>query len=181
MKVMSQPDPVIQQDSMVVYIDGACRDNGGPNARASYGVFFGPSSPYNSYGLVPRNSPQTSTRAEIEALVQALEIICEITDRDFTLSHIKIATDSSFVVNAMSEWMESWIENDGMSYSGRPVAHWQVLKKLNEKLEYMKFSDDGGREVQFWHVPCGLNKEADALANKALDELRITSSTQKNN
>jgi ribonuclease HI len=35
----------------------------------------------------------------------------------------------------------------------------------------MEYSDEaGGREVQFWHVPRDRNREADALANMALDE-----------
>ncbi|KAF1831854.1 hypothetical protein BDW02DRAFT_504337, partial [Decorospora gaudefroyi] len=111
-------------------------------------------------------------RSEIEALGQALQIVCEITDRDFQLSSIKIATDSSLLVNAMSQWMEQWIENDGVGSNGRQVAHFPVMRQLHERLDYMEYSDDGGgREVQFWHVPRGMNREADALANRALDEI----------
>jgi ribonuclease HI len=171
MKVMAKPEPFRDEHSMVVYIDGACRNNGAPTARASYGVYFGPDSPYNSYGLLSDSLPQTSTRAEIEALCQAIEIVCEITDRDFKLSHIKIATDSSFLVDAMSQWMERWIENDGAGSNGRQVAHFGVLKQLHDKLDYMEYSDEGGREVQFWHVPREMNREADALANEALDDV----------
>ena len=57
-----------------------------------------------------------------------------------------------------------------MGTNGRQVAHYQVLKQLHEKLEYMEYSDDGGREVQFWHIPREMNREADALANRALEE-----------
>jgi len=55
--------------------------------------------------------------------------------------------------------------------NGRAVAHFQVLKHLHDTLDHMEYSDEaGGREVQFWHVPREMNREADALANKALDE-----------
>ncbi|CAE7010499.1 hypothetical protein CFE70_001904 [Pyrenophora teres f. teres 0-1] len=171
MKVMSRLEPFPNENSMVVFIDGACRNNGSPTARASYGVYFGPESPYNRYGLVPDSLPQTSTRAEIEALSQALEVIRAITDRDFELSRIKIATDSSFLVKAMSQWIETWIENGGIGSEGRRVAHFQILKQLHEMLDYMEYSDAGGREVQFWHVPRERNNEADALANKAFDNV----------
>ncbi|KAI2487700.1 hypothetical protein Ptr902_01833 [Pyrenophora tritici-repentis] len=53
MKVMARPDSFPDKQSMVVFIDGACRNNGSPTARASYGVYLGPESPYNRYGLVP--------------------------------------------------------------------------------------------------------------------------------
>jgi ribonuclease HI len=33
----------------------------------------------------------------------------------------------------------------------------------------MEFSDNGGREVQFWLVPREMNSNADALANMAFD------------
>jgi len=171
MKVRHKPVPVPDETSLVVFIDGACRNNGQPTARASWGAYFGPNSSYNTYGLLYDFLPQTSTRAEIEAFHRALIIIRKITDADLKLSRIKIATDSSFLVNAMSQWMERWIENDGVGSNGRPVAHFKVLKDLHDTLDHMEYSDEaGGREVQFWHVPREMNREADALANKALDE-----------
>jgi ribonuclease HI len=56
-------------------------------------------------------------------------------------------------------------------FNGKEVAHFKHLKVLHEKLDYMACSDDGGREVQFWHVPRKRNGEADRLVNEALDEL----------
>ncbi|KAH7388613.1 ribonuclease H-like domain-containing protein [Pyrenochaeta sp. MPI-SDFR-AT-0127] len=134
------------------------------------GSLLDPDSPHNTYGILPNSLPQTSTRAEIEALCQALKIVCDVTDHDLKLSEIKIATDSRFLVDAMSQWIEQWIEDNGMGSSGRQVAHFDVLKHIYEQLDYMEYSDDGrAREVQFWYVPREMN-EADVLANKALDE-----------
>jgi ribonuclease HI len=45
------------------------------------------------------------------------------------------------------------------------MAHYQVLKRLHEKLDYMEYSDAGGIEVRFWHVDRKMNREADVLAN----------------
>ncbi|KAF2704177.1 ribonuclease H-like protein [Pleomassaria siparia CBS 279.74] len=163
------PQPRLDERSMVVYIDGACRDNGRSNARASYGVYFGTGSPHNANGIVPNSVPQTSTRAEIEALAKAIDIIFSICNQDYRLSDIKIATDSSFLVKAMSEWVEGWIEAKGMGLNGRKVAHYERLKELHEKLDYMEYSDEGGIYVQLWHIPRSMNVEADALANAALD------------
>lgn len=163
------PLPQLDTSSMVVYIDGACRDNGSPNARASYGVYFAPGSPHNTQGLLPASLPQTSTRAEIEALAKALEKIMDICSGNFQLSHIIIASDSAFLVDAMSRHIEGWIENDGIGSRGRKIAHYQRLKELHEKLDYMEYSDDGGIVVQFWHVDRSMNEAADALANTALD------------
>ena len=88
----------------------------------------------------------TSTRAEIEALARALEAIKRICDTDFKLTQIKIATDSKFLVDAMARWIEGWLESGGVGASGKKVEHYERLKELHEKLDYMEYSDDGGIE-----------------------------------
>lgn len=155
--------------TIVVYIDGACRGNGTPTARSAYGIYFGPGSRHNANGLVAPCIPQTSTRAEIEALAEALEIIRHVCSADFKLQQIKIATDSSYLVDAMAKHVEGWIERDGIGSTGKVVAHYERLKELHELLDEMEYGDDGGIQVQFWHVGRSVNREADALANAALD------------
>lgn len=156
--------------SLVVSIDGACRDNGTPTARASWGVFFGPGSRFNSSGRLSPSCPQTSSRAEIEALSWAIDAIRGITHGDMTLQEIKIRSDSEYLCQAMSMWVGGWIEDDGLRPNGQPVAHFEKLKEIHEALDEMTYGDGGGLQFQFWHVPRGENREADALANSALDE-----------
>lgn len=90
------------QRTVVVSIDGACRDNGRPAARASWGVFLGPGSRYNDCGLLRRGVPQTSSRAEIEALAQALEIVWEFTRTDMRLTQVLIRSDSEYLCQGWS-------------------------------------------------------------------------------
>ncbi|KAL2874911.1 hypothetical protein SGCOL_009889 [Colletotrichum sp. CLE4] len=165
---------VPERCSMVVYIDGACRNNGTPSAQASWGVYFGPGSRYNACGLLSPDLPQTNSRAEIEALVQGLRIICDITARDYSLSRIKIVTDSEYLASAMSLWIGEWIENEGLNARGKRVAHFEVLRELHEQLDEMTYGDDGGRDIMFWAVPREDNTEADALANQAFPNSRRT-------
>lgn len=162
--------PKRDETTMVIHIDGACPGNGTPDARAAYGIYFGPNSPYNTSALLPAHMPQTSTRAEIEALAHALPLVQSICSTDQQLGDIKIATDSSFLVKAMSQWMEDWIASNGIKKNGKRVAHFERLKDLHETLDEMEYGDDGGIEVSFWYVARELNREADALANAALDE-----------
>ncbi|KAI1774248.1 ribonuclease H-like protein [Hypoxylon cercidicola] len=163
----------IELDKMtvVVSIDGACRGNGTPSARASWGVHFGEQSPHNASGLLESTLPQTSTRAEIEALSQALRIIRTDISGDMSLQGYRIRTDSEYLMKAMSEWMENWIAKDGRNARGRPVAHYQVLKEIHDRIDEMTYGDDGGLDFMFWHVPREQNRGADALANQALNGL----------
>lgn len=153
----------------VISIDGACRGNGTPSARAAWGVYFGPGSPYNANGLLDPGAPQTSTRAEIEALSQAARIIREEIAPTFSVLEFYIMSDSSFLVSAMSEWIGGWIESDGRGSNGRPVAHYEILREIHELLDEMTYGDDGGMHFKFWLVPREDNRNADALANRAFD------------
>ncbi|OTA54797.1 ribonuclease H-like protein [Hypoxylon sp. EC38] len=151
--------------TVVVSIDGACRGNGTPSARAAWGVYFGP---YNASGVLESTLPQTSTRAEIEALSQALHIIRRDLAEDLTMQQFRIRTDSDFLVKAVSEWIEGWIARERRNARGRPIEHYQVLKNIHERIDDMTYGDDGGMDFKFWHVPRERNQEADALANQAL-------------
>ncbi|KAI0836607.1 ribonuclease H-like protein [Hypoxylon sp. FL0890] len=159
----------LDEFTVVVSIDGACRGNGTPSARAAWGVYFGEHSPYNACGVLEPTLPQTSTRAEIEALSQLLRIIREEFTGDFTMQEFRIRTDSDFLMRAMSEWMDDWIASGGRGAQGRPVAHYKVLKELHDRIDDMTYGDDGGMDFKFWHVPREQNQEADALANQALN------------
>jgi ribonuclease HI len=154
--------------TLVVSIDGACRENGTPSARASWGVFFGPGSRFNSSGPLSPSCPQTSSRAEIEALSQAIDAIRGICHGDMTLQEIKIRSDSEYLCQAMSMWVGGWIGDNGIRPNGQPVAHFGKLKEIHEAIDEMTYGDDGGLHFQFWHVPREDNREADALATSVL-------------
>jgi ribonuclease HI len=160
-------EPMLEKSSLVVHINGACRNNGKPDARAAYGVYFGPDSKYNSSGLLDASLPQTSTRAEIEGLVQAIKTIKRITEKDMKITDVKIATDSQYLVDAVSIWMSDWKKSKGLNSDGRPVAHFQVLEELCSTMDYMQYSDDGGIECQMWWIEREKNEAADRLANSA--------------
>ncbi|KAI5925568.1 ribonuclease H-like domain-containing protein [Camillea tinctor] len=156
--------------TVVLSTDGACRGNGTASARAAWGVYFGPGSRFNAGGLLDPSLPQTSVRAEIEALAQALRIIRRHLSDDLEMQEIRIRTDSEFLVKAMSEWMAGWRASGGRNARGQPVKHYAVLKALHDQLDEMTYGDDGGRDFRFWYVPREENREADALANRALDD-----------
>ncbi|KAJ2137162.1 Ribonuclease H1 [Coemansia sp. RSA 678] len=57
----------------VIYVDGSCINNGQPNASSGIGVYFGPGDSRN-YSGKPAGK-QTSQRAELEAIRQALVLL----------------------------------------------------------------------------------------------------------
>ena len=69
---------VIKQEEIVVYTDGACVNNGKPDARAGYGVYFGKGDERNVSERY--KGPQTNNVAEILAIIRALTILKEEID-----------------------------------------------------------------------------------------------------
>ncbi|KAF4450041.1 ribonuclease H-like protein [Fusarium austroafricanum] len=157
--------------SVVIHINGACRRNGSRSARGSWGVYFGPDSSLNWSGLLPSDAPQTSNFAEIWALQKAVDAIRDDILPDKSLSQVFIASDSSYLVKAFTEYMEHWLDNGGYNARGERVAHWPLIKDIHYDLDYMTWGRDA-LDIKFWHVPREMNQGADKLANRAFDRRR---------
>ncbi|CAO1620431.1 unnamed protein product [Sympodiomycopsis kandeliae] len=54
--------------SVVIYVDGACLNNGYPNAQGGWGIHFPNNSHLDAYGPLP-GSQQTNNRAELYAIL----------------------------------------------------------------------------------------------------------------
>jgi len=153
----------------VVFVDGACPDNGKPWARGGYGVYFGPDSRYNvSKPLRDNGIRHTSQRAELTAALVALhqiESLVSKNDYDVWRGPWVIATDSAYVVNALTLWMYKWRRNDYTASSGWEVVNRDLLERLDDKLDVMA-NGRQGIDVLLWKVDRSENEEADALARR---------------
>ncbi|KAK2782748.1 hypothetical protein FQN52_004648 [Onygenales sp. PD_12] len=161
--------PHLDKFSLVVYIHGTCPKEGQPGARAAYGIFFGPRSIYNTSGLLQPSLPQTRVRADIEALVKTMEIVKSITDENISVQHVKIATDSDYLVNAMSISMNKRHRAGKVGASGQEVEFFDILTRVSNKMDEMEYGVDGGVDCQMWHITREDNLAAYELSNLALN------------
>jgi ribonuclease HI len=159
----------VEKRSLVISIDGACRGNNrlDPNSRASYGVYFGQSSPHNRCGRLDSGLPQTSTRAEIEGAIQAVEMIAQLDLRAERTTKVVLKTDSDYLHKSMTDWISNWLTTGGVGSAGRQVEHWEYLLALHERIIELKKAKR--IRVLFWWVPREHNGRADELANQSLD------------
>ncbi|KAJ9602157.1 hypothetical protein H2200_013277 [Cladophialophora chaetospira] len=158
-------------DTIVIAIDGACRGNGSPGARASYGLYFGPDSPRNDYGCLEASASHTNQAAEIRAAIEAINAAQRIMykqgfRRDPT-NLIVLQTDSSYLVHSIDRHIYKWRENDFTNSRGRAVANGEAFNTLDHLIYGLETK---GIQVQFWLLPRELNQNADRLANMALDD-----------
>jgi ribonuclease HI len=155
-------------DGIIIAVDGACRDNGKPNARTAYGVYFNIDSRFNRAGLLSQG-PMTNQHAEITAAIEACKLCHELLNTPDLLQEIErivIKSDSAYLVNSMVTHVGKWRLNNYTSSRGRPVVNGDLLRSLDQ---YVVWLEEKGVDVRFWHVPRTQNQQADKLADAALD------------
>jgi ribonuclease HI len=154
-QVKTEPPVTSNQEWQVVYTDGGCKGNQGPDGRAGIGVWWGQQDLRNIAERCP--GTQTNNRAELIAVIRALEEA----PGDVPLI---IRTDSKYVIDSMEKYLKKWIQNDFLTSSSGPVKNVPLIKHLNCLL--------GRRvgETKFEHVKGHSGEEgnegADKLANR---------------
>ena len=136
-----------------IYTDGSCLSNPGKRGWAAI---------ININGKIKKISGNeentTNNRMELLAPINALK---EMSSKDL----IEIFTDSKYVKNGITEWVNTWILNNWKTSKKEDVKNkdlWIELYKLNQSLN-IKWN---------WvkaHAGDPLNEEVDMLAKKAAD------------
>ena len=154
----------------IIFIDGACTNNGKPTAKAGVGVAYGnDDSSQMSEPITDTvdNFPlRSNQRAELCAAKSGLEFFAEAHDKDSTSEDEAwiIATDSEYVVKGMTEWLPKWKRNDWRTTKGSKPANLDMFLALDSTLTKHEAENV---KIGFWHIPREHNKEADRLAKAA--------------
>lgn len=118
---------------VILYTDGACSGNPGPGGWAA--ILFHPRT-----GKIKRLSggqrETTNNRMELTAVIEGLRAIKA--DRRW---RVKVISDSEYVVNGMTRWLDGWLKNHwrrGSKPGSGPVKNadlWQALVEQRERFE----------------------------------------------
>ncbi|KAF0447700.1 Ribonuclease H [Gigaspora margarita] len=96
-------------NGLQVWTDGSAFENGTTNARAG---------------------DQTNNRAEIFAIIRAIEICND------KVKPLNIMTNSKYVINAMECWIKNWERNNYISYYNKPIKNSDLFKRLKSLINY---------------------------------------------
>lgn len=146
---------------VILYTDGGCRGNQhGENVGGIGGILIYPAAnAKKEYYEGFRNT--TNNRMEILAVLRGLEKLKEPCE-------VLVHSDSAYLVNAVeAHWIENWKKNGWKRRKGQSVKNvdlWQALDRALEKHD-VRFIKVRG------HADDALNNRADALANRAMDEV----------
>ncbi len=145
-------------DVVEIYTDGACRGNPGPGGWGALLRYKG-----KEKELYGAEAHTTNNRMELMAAIMALESLkrpCQVA----------LTTDSQYVKNGITTWIKDWRRRGWKTASKAPVKNVDLWQRLDAAV---------GRHQVAWHWVRGHNEhpeneQADALANKAIDEMLAT-------
>nr|XP_014100378.1 ribonuclease H1 [Bactrocera oleae] len=148
---------------IIVYTDGSCINNGGSDACAGFGVYFGENHPLNA--SKPVTGRVTNNVGEIQAAIYAIN-----TAKSFAIEKLCVSTDSQFLINSITIWIKGWKQKKWRKKNGEPVKNSVDFKELDKLLA------DNSIQVK-WNYVKGHdrivgNEMADKLAREGSDTYR---------
>ena len=138
-----------------IYTDGACRGNPGPGGWGALLI-----AGKHRKTLHGGEYETTNNRMELTAAIEALNALKGS-------RAVRLYTDSKYVMHGITEWLSNWKARGWKTAAKKPVKNqdlWQALDEARSRhdIEWVwvkGHSDNPG------------NEEADALANRGIDEL----------
>ncbi|MFC3098574.1 ribonuclease HI [Alteraurantiacibacter palmitatis] len=137
-----------------IFTDGACKGNPGPGG---WGVLLRMGR--HEKEMAGGEAQTTNNRMEMTAVIRALNALiepCEVT----------IHTDSRYVIDGMTKWIDGWKKRGWVNASKQPVKNADLWHDLIEATQRHRVSWEWVRG----HSGHPENERVDRLASDAADE-----------
>ena len=133
--------------TIVCYCDGSALNNGQPDKKqgAGSGVYF-PHYPRLSFGKRLETGKKTNNRAELFAIIIAIEFVSKNKDKFNNEEKIKIKSDSKYCIDAITRWSINWKVNGWMTKGGTSVENKDLLVRILDLIRECNY------QISFKHV-----------------------------
>jgi len=145
------------QEIVEIFTDGACRGNPGPGGWGVVMRYRG-----KERTLHGGEADTTNNRMELMAAIQGLEALTRP-------CAVNLTTDSKYVMQGITEWIEGWKRNGWKNSAKQPVKNVDLWQRLDQARSRHKVKWQWVRG----HTGHPENERADELANLGIDELRL--------
>ena len=141
----------VMNPPVILHTDGSCLNNPGPGGWAAILQWNG-----NEKELFGAVKDTTNNRMELQAAIEGLNAL----SRPMT---VELHTDSKYVMDGVTAWMQKWRLNGWKTATKKPVANQDLWQQLDASLT---------RHNVNWHWVKGhsgdpLNERCDDLARAA--------------
>ena len=137
-----------------IFTDGACRGNPGPGGWGAVLRYGG-----REKLLSGASTDTTNNRMELTAAIEALEALRRP-------CRVRLATDSTYVMKGITQWLEGWKRRGWKTADRRPVKNVDLWMRLEQavsrhEVDWVWVRGHAGHEG---------NEKADALARSVVGE-----------
>jgi len=142
---------------IIIYTDGACSGNPGPGGWGALLIYDD-----HQKEIMDGAFETTNNRMELTAAIEALNALkhrCRVT----------LHTDSTYVKDGITKWIENWKNNGWRTAARKPVKNADLWQRLDEAVTR---HDITWKWVKGHNGDEG-NERADELANMGLNNYRI--------
>lgn len=146
-------------NKLTIWSDGGCRGNGRENNIGAWGAILQFGNQTKEISGIALNT--TNNQMELQAVIEALKIL-----RKKNIS-VEIISDSTYVVNGITSWINNWIKKGWITTSKKPVENkelWIELYNLKNQFKEIVFIHVDG------HADCEGNIRVDKLLNDRMDQ-----------
>lgn len=151
-------NPTKSCNLLQVWTDGSSRGNGKEGAVAGVGVWFGEGDERNISEPLP-GLPQTNNRAELSALMRALETVPQT-------QNLELLSDSNYSIKCVTVWYANWIKRGWMTSANRLVENRDLVERVRALIAER---DRAGSSTTFTWV----KGHADDIGNVGADALAV--------
>ncbi len=138
--------------TVTIYTDGACSGNPGPGGWGAILRYA-----HHEKELNGGEADTTNNRMEMMAVIEALRVLSKPCTID-------LYTDSVYVKDGVTKWLEGWKARNWRSASKKPVKNRDLWERIDEEIQRHKIT---------WHWVKGHaghpeNERADELARAGI-------------
>lgn len=158
-----------------LYVDGACRGNGQvADAPSGIGVVLLIPDKQPIYLKEKLNfNPNTNNKAEIFAVIRGLELLFEyyspFDKSEFVKDKLTIYSDSAYMINGITNWINGWRANNWMNLKKEPVKNKELWEYLDKRVHFFEQDFDIEFVKVKGHSGNKWNEKCDRLANEAME------------
>ncbi|CEI84972.1 ribonuclease HI [Ehrlichia minasensis] len=141
-------------NKVVIYTDGACSGNPGPGGWGAI-LLFGK----NEKAICGNNPDTTNNRMELTAVIEALKLLK-------VAYNVDLYTDSIYVKDGITLWIEKWKINGWKTASKLPVKNLELWLELDSLASFHNVT-------WYWvkaHAGNLYNQKADILARSQINK-----------